>query len=194
MKTEAIRMGQGLQGGAGQIPAETEARVEADTAAHSWTNAEPNTSMEQVLERPNLMRAYQRVVFNKGAAGVDQMPVAALKGHLQQHWSAVRERLLAGNYQPQPIRRVSIPKPQGDERVLGIPTVQDRLIQQALHQVLSPLLEPTFSDHSYGFRPGRSAHQAVKAMQRHTNDDRRWVDCCYWRRILWRGNWRSHKN
>ena len=168
-------MGQGIQERAGQYPANTEVRVEADAAAHSWTNAEPNTLMEQVLSRPNLMRAYQRVVANKGAAGVDQMPVTALKGHLQQHWPTLRERLLAGVYQPQPVRRVSIPKPQGGERMLGIPTVQDRLIQQALHQVLSPLLEPSFSEHSYGFRPGRSAHQAVKAMQRHINDGHRWV-------------------
>ena len=175
MKTEATRMGQGIQGGAGRYPAETGARVEADAGAHLWTNAEPNTLMEQVLERPNLMRAYQRVMSNRGAAGVDQMPVTALKGHLQQHWPTLRERLLAGDYYPQPVRRVSIPKPQGGERVLGIPTVQDRLIQQALHQTLSPMLEPTFSDHSYGFRPGRSAHQAVKAMQRHINDGHRWV-------------------
>lgn len=168
-------MGQDIQGGAGRNLAETEVRVEADAVAHSWTNAEPNTLMEQVLSRPNLMRAYQRVVSNKGAAGVDQMPVTALKGHLQQHWPTLRERLLAGDYQPQPVRRVSIPKPQGGERILGIPTVQDRLVQQALHQVLSPLLEPSFSDHSYGFRPGRSAHQAVKAMQQHINDGYRWV-------------------
>lgn len=168
-------MGQGIQEGAGRNPAGTEVRVEADAEAHSWTNAEPNALMERVLERPNLMRAYQRVVSNKGAAGIDQMPVTALKGHLQQHWPTLRERLLAGDYHPQPVRRVSIPKPQGGERVLSIPTVQDRLIQQALHQVLSPMLEPTFSDHSYGFRPGRSAHQAVKAMQRHINDGHRWV-------------------
>ena len=175
MKTEATRMGQGIQEGVGRNPAGTEVRVEADAGAHSWTNAEPNTLMEQVLERPNLMRAYQRVVSNKGAAGVDRMPVTALKSHLQQHWPTLRERLLAGDYHPQPVRRVSIPKPQGGERILGIPTVQDRLIQQALHQVLSPILEPSFSDHSYGFRPGRSAHQAVKTMQRHINDGYRWV-------------------
>ena len=137
MKTEAIRMGQGIQEGAGRNLAGTEVRVEAGAGAHSWTNAEPNTLMEQVLERPNLMRAYQRVVSNKGAAGVDRMPVTALKSHLQQHWPTLRERLLAGDYHPQPVRRVSIPKPQGGERILGIPTVQDRLIQQALHQVLS---------------------------------------------------------
>lgn len=168
-------MGQGIQEEAGRNPALTEARVEVDAGVHSWTNAEPNTQMEQVLERPNLMRAYQRVTSNKGAAGVDQMPVTALKRHLQQHWATLRERLLSGDYHPQPVRRVSIPKPQGGKRMLGIPTVQDRLIQQALHQVLSPLLEPTFSDHSYGFRPGRSAHQAVKAMQRYINDGHRWV-------------------
>jgi len=90
-------MGQGIQEGAGRYPAETEVRVEADAGAHSWTNAEPNTLMEQVLERPNLMRAYQRVVSNKGAAGVDQMPVTALKTHLQQHWPTLRERLLSGD-------------------------------------------------------------------------------------------------
>jgi len=168
-------MGQGIQEGAGRNPAGTEVRVEAGAGVHSWTNAEPNTQMERVLDRPNLMRAYQRVVSNKGAAGVDQMPVTALKSHLQQHWPTLRERLLSGDYHPQPVRRVSIPKPQGGERILGIPTVQDRLIQQALHQTLSPMLEPTFSGHSYGFRPGRSAHQAVKAMQRHINDGHRWV-------------------
>jgi len=168
-------MGQGIQGVAGQYSAETEVRVEAGAGVHSWTNAEPDALMERMLERPNLMRAYQRVVSNKGAAGVDQMPVTALKGHLQQHWPTLRERLLAGDYHPQPVRRVSIPKPQGGERILGIPTVQDRLIQQALHQMLSPMLEPTFSDHSYGFRPGRSAHQAVTAMQRHINNGHRWV-------------------
>ncbi|UZJ43769.1 group II intron reverse transcriptase/maturase [Marinimicrobium sp. C6131] len=175
MKTEATRMGQDIQEGVGRYPIGTEVRVEADAVAHSWTNAEPNTLMEQVLSRPNLMRAYQRVVSNKGAAGVDQMPVSALKSHLQQHWPTLRKRLLAGDYQPQPVRRISIPKPQGGERVLGIPTVQDRLIQQALHQVLSPRLDPNFSDHSYGFRPGRSPHQAVKAMQKHINEGRRWV-------------------
>lgn len=175
MKTEAARMGQDIEKEAGRYPAQTDVRVEADAAAHSWTNAEPSALMEQVLSRPNLMGAYQRVISNKGAAGVDQMSVTALKEHLQQHWPGLRERLLAGDYHPQPVRRVSIPKPQGGERILGIPTVQDRLIQQALHQVLSPMLEPNFSDHSYGFRPGRSAHQAVKAMQGHINEGYRWV-------------------
>jgi len=131
--------------------------------------------METVLERGNLMRAYQRVVRNKGAAGVDAMTVADLKGHLQRQWPAIRERIRTGLYQPNAVRRVRIPKPQGGERALGIPTVQDRLIQQALHQVLSPLLEPTFSASSYGFRPGRSAHQAVSAMRGYIEEGNRWV-------------------
>ena len=98
-----------------------------------------------------------------------------LRGHLQQHWPAIRERLRAGHYQPSAVRRVRIPKPQGGELALGIPTVQDRLIQQALHQVLSPLLEPAFSASSYGFRPGRSTHQAVSAMRGYIGEGRRWV-------------------
>ena len=146
------------------------------TVASRWrTNAEPSALMEVVLERGNLMRAYQRVVRNKGAAGVDAMTVADLKGHLQRQWPAIRERIRTGLYQPNAVRRVRIPKPQGGERALGIPTVQDRLIQQALHQVLSPLLEPTFSASSYGFRPGRSAHQAVSAMRGYIEEGNRWV-------------------
>lgn len=160
---------------AGQSPVASVGSAEAVEVRASGTNAEPNALMEVVLSRDNLMRAYQRVLRNKGAAGVDNMSVTALKQHLQQHWPVVRERLLAGTYQPQAVRRVSIPKPQGGERLLGIPTVQDRLIQQALHQVLSPVFEPTFSESSYGFRPGRSAHQAVLAMQAHVSDGHRWV-------------------
>jgi RNA-directed DNA polymerase len=174
-KAEVVRMDQTDAMEAGQYPAEVADSAETGVASRLRMNAEPNTLMDAVLERGNLMRAYQRVVRNKGAAGVDNMPVTALKDHLQQHWPTIRERLLAGQYQPQPIRRVSIPKPQGGERLLGIPTVQDRLIQQALHQLLSPLLEPTFSHSSYGFRPGRSAHQAVRAMRHHVSEGRRWV-------------------
>jgi len=168
-------MNQTLTKAAGQSPVMSVGSAETVEVCASGTNAEPNSLMEVVLSRDNLMRAYQRVCRNKGAAGVDHMSVDALKQHLQQHWPVVRERLLAGTYQPQTVRRVSIPKPQGGERLLGIPTVQDRLIQQALHQVLSPVFEPTFSDSSYGFRPGRSAHQAVLAMQAHVNEGHRWV-------------------
>ena len=168
-------MDQTVTKAAGQSPVMSVGSVEAVEVRASGTNAEPNSLMEVVLSRDNLMRAYQRVCRNKGAAGVDHMSVDALKQHLQQHWPVVRERLLAGTYQPQTVRWVSIPKPQGGERLLGIPTVQDRLIQQALHQVLSPVFEPIFSDSSYGFRPGRSAHQAVRAMQAHVNEGHRWV-------------------
>ena len=131
--------------------------------------------MEQVVDRANLQRAYQRVKRNKGAAGIDGLTVSELADLVRQHWPTIKAKLLEGTYQPQPVRRVTIPKPNGGERALGIPTVLDRLIQQALHQVLSPLFEPTFSDHSYGFRPGRSAHQAVKAAQAYVLADHGWV-------------------
>jgi group II intron reverse transcriptase/maturase len=131
--------------------------------------------MEKVVSRDNMMAAYSRVVSNKGAPGVDGMPVAALKGYLQEEWPRLKEELLAGRYTPQPVRKVEIPKPGGGTRMLGIPTVLDRLIQQAMHQVLNPLFDPGFSTSSYGFRPGRSAHQAVKAARKHVEDGLRWV-------------------
>ena len=131
--------------------------------------------MEKVVSRGNMMAAYSRVVSNKGAPGVDAMPVTALKGYLQQEWPRIREELLAGTYRPQPARKVEIPKPGGGTRMLGIPTVLDRLIQQAMHQVLNPLFDPGFSESSYGFRPGRSAHQAVKAARKHVEGGLRWV-------------------
>ena len=128
--------------------------------------------MEAVCERGNLWLAYERVVKNKGAAGVDGIGVSAFKDHLKQHWPTIKAKLLAGGYIPSPVRRVDIPKPQGGVRMLGIPTLTDRLIQQALHQVLSPIFEPTFSASSYGFRPGRNAHQAVLAAQRYVAEGR----------------------
>jgi RNA-directed DNA polymerase len=121
------------------------------------------------------MLAYQRVVENKGAAGVDGIGVAEFKAHLKQHWPTIKAKLLAGEYIPQPVRRVDIPKPQGGVRTLGIPTLTDRLIQQALHQVLAPIFEADFSDSSYGFRPGRNAHQAVKAARQYVAEGRRIV-------------------
>ena len=108
---------------------------------------------------------------NKGAAGVDGLDIDQTAAHLRTAWPAIREQLLAGTYRPSPVRRVTIPKPEGGERELGIPTVTDRLIQQALLQVLQPILDPTFSEHSYGFRPGRSAHDAVLAAQRTCSRD-----------------------
>jgi RNA-directed DNA polymerase len=131
--------------------------------------------MDTVCERGNLMLAYDRVVKNKGAAGVDGIGIAEFKNHLKQHWPTIKAKLLTGEYIPSPVRRVDIPKPQGGVRTLGIPTLTDRLIQQALHQVLSPIFEAGFSESSYGFRPGRSAHQAVKAAKQYVADGRRVV-------------------
>jgi len=149
--------------------------AETDATTRRRTKAESSGLMEVVCERDNLMLAYQRVVKNKGAAGVDGIGIAEFKGHLQRHWPTIKVSLLAGKYIPQPVRRVDIPKPQGGVRTLGIPTLMDRLIQQALHQVMSPIFEADFSESSYGFRPGRNAHQAVKAAQRYVAEGRRVV-------------------
>jgi RNA-directed DNA polymerase len=123
--------------------------------------------MEEVCERENLVRAWQRVRGNKGAPGVDGMSIDDARGYLREHWPGLRSQLLAGAYQPLPVKRVEIPKPDGGVRKLGVPCVVDRLIQQALLQVLQKRWDPTFSEHSYGFRPGRSAHQAVAQAQRY---------------------------
>ena len=130
---------------------------------------------EEIFSRENLKAALRRVQRNGGAAGVDGMTVGELPGHLMAHWSSIQEKLESGEYRPTPVKRVEIAKPGGGKRSLGIPTVQDRLIQQALHQVLSPLFESTFSDHSYGFRPGRSARGAVKAARAHVEAGHKWV-------------------
>jgi RNA-directed DNA polymerase len=131
--------------------------------------------LEAILSRENMMAALRRVRANKGAPGVDGLPVEQLQAHLVEHWPHIREDLLAGRYRPAPVRGVEIPKPGGGVRLLGIPTVVDRLIQQAMHQVLMPLFDPGFSDASFGFRPGRSAHQAVLAARSHMAAGRRWV-------------------
>jgi len=131
--------------------------------------------MEEVCERENCKQALARVKANKGSAGVDGMTVRQLPEHLKQHWPAIREQLLSGTYVPQPVKRVEIPKPDGGVRKLGIPTVLDRFIQQAVMQVLQGRWDRTFSDHSYGFRPGRSAHQAVEAAQQYIGAGYRWV-------------------
>lgn len=130
--------------------------------------------MEQVLKPDNMKRAYQRVVSNKGAPGADGMKVTELANDLRQYWSVLKERLITGEYHPQGIRAVNIPKPQGGERLLGIPVVRDRLIQQALLQQLTPLFEPDFSEYSYGFRPGKSAHQAVEMARKHVAAGYNW--------------------
>jgi RNA-directed DNA polymerase len=123
--------------------------------------------MEEVCDRGNLERAWKRVRSNKGGPGVDGMTIEEAKGYLREHWPDIRSQLLKGTYQPQPVKRVEIPKPAGGIRKLGVPCVVDRLIQQALLQVLQKRWDPTFSPHSYGFRPGRSAHQAVAQAQRY---------------------------
>src|SRR3954453_23985974 len=123
--------------------------------------------MEEVCDRENLDRAWKRVQRNKGGPGMDGMTVDDAKGYLREHWPSIRSQLLEGTYQPQPVKRVEIPKPDGGVRKLGVPCVVDRLIQQALLQVLQERWDPTFSKHSYGFRPGRSAHQAVAQAQRY---------------------------
>jgi RNA-directed DNA polymerase len=149
--------------------------AEIGTATSERTKSESHELMERVVERSNLRLAYQRVVENKGAAGVDAMPVSELKDWLVRQWPSVKKALLEGRYAPQPVRRVDLPKPNGGVRTLGVPTVVDRLIQQALHQVLQPLFDPTFSEGSYGFRPGRGAHQAVRQAQAYIREGKRWV-------------------
>jgi RNA-directed DNA polymerase len=131
--------------------------------------------MERVVERHNLLRALARVKANGGSPGIDGMTVEALPDYLRQHWPEIRAALLAGRYRPSPVRRVDIPKPGGGVRKLGIPTVLDRLIQQAVLQVLQPEWDTTFSDHSYGFRPGRSAHQAIARAQQYLEAGYDWV-------------------
>src|SRR2546427_2828425 len=137
--------------------------------------ASTNRLMEEICERENLKQALQKVKANKGSAGVDGMTVGGLGDYLKQHWPAIREQVLSGTYEPKPVRRVEIPKPDGGVRKLGIPTVLDRLIQQAVMQVLQRQWDSTFSDHSYGFRPGRSAHQAVAQAQEYIAAGYGWV-------------------
>jgi RNA-directed DNA polymerase len=138
--------------------------TESLLAAHEIESpAQTNQWMEEVCERENLREALRRVKANKGSAGVDGMTVRQLADYLKQHWPAIGEQLLSGVYEPQPVRRVEIPKPDGGVRKLGIPSVLDRLIQQAVMQVLQRSWDRTFSNGSYGFRPGRSAHQTVSS-------------------------------
>ena len=152
------------------------AGVPSSTARKGITDPKGGPWIEAVVERENMLRALRQVEGNKGAAGVDQMPVSALRHYLRGHWPRIKADILSGRYRPEPVRRVEIPKPGGKgKRALGIPTVVDRLIQQALHQVLSRIFDPGFSEHSYGFRPGRAAHQAVQAARAYVAQGRRWV-------------------
>jgi RNA-directed DNA polymerase len=128
-----------------------------------------------MVERDNMVKAYGRVKQNKGAAGIDKMTVNELPDYLHRNWHLIKEQLLKGSYRPKPVRRVEVPKTNGGIRLLGVPTVLDRLIQQAMHQVLSPLFDPGFSDNSYGFRPGRNAQQAVMQVKKYQHSGKRWV-------------------
>ena len=144
------------------------------TTSDPESPASTNRLMEEVCERENLKEALRRVKANKGSAGVDGMTVGGITDYLKQHWPAIRDQLLNGTYEPRPVRRVEIPKPDGGVRKLGIPTVLDRLIQQAVMQVLQRQWDPTFSESSYGFRPGRSAQQAVAQAQKHIAEGHGW--------------------
>jgi RNA-directed DNA polymerase len=154
---------------------ETQAGGANVPAGEIKSNPENPPTMEAVVERQNLLRALAAVERNAGAAGVDGISTRQLREQLRRHWAQTKASLLAGRYQPLPVRRVDIPKPGGGTRMLGIPTVMDRLIQQAIHQVLSPIWERSFSESSYGFRPGRGTRQAVQAVQQHVRSGKRWV-------------------
>ena len=161
-------------GGRGE--AESEAvRDEARTARHATGSPGRDDLLLQALAKANMEAAWKRVKSNRGSAGVDGLSIAETADYLRAHWPRIRESLLDGSYRPLPVRRVQIPKPDGGVRELGIPTVTDRLIQQALLQVLQRKIDPTFSEHSYGFRPGRRAHDAVLDAQRYVQDGYRVV-------------------
>ncbi|MBU1619646.1 MAG: group II intron reverse transcriptase/maturase [Gammaproteobacteria bacterium] len=161
--------------GNGQNPPMLIDGVEIDTAASGRTKAEQSLTIEAVIHSDNLRLAYQRVVENKGAAGVDNLSVSELRPWLIQHLPTIKSRLIAGSYLPRAIRKVDIPKPNGDMRTLGVPTVTDRFIQQAIAQALTPYAEPAFSKSSYGFRPNRNAWQAVRQAQQYIQSGKRWV-------------------
>lgn len=161
----------------GERPGEAGREPDSDEAGaprHETGNT-GSALLKAALMRENLLQAFKRVRANKGAAGVDDLDIDQTARQLVATWPTLREQLLQGTYRPSPVRRVTIPKPDGGERELGIPTVTDRLIQQALLQVLQPILDPTFSKHSYGFRPGRRAHQAILAAQAYVQSGRRVV-------------------
>lgn len=164
-----------LEGGGGIAKGQDVVR-QAGTAREGDAGEGALMLMKEVCARENMLAAYRRVLRNAGAPGVDGMPVEELMAYCREHWGRIRKELLEGTYKPRPVRRVEIPKPGGKgRRTLGIPTVLDRLIQQALLQVLTPIFDPTFSEDSYGFRPGRSAHDAVRRARDHMAVGHRWV-------------------
>ena len=161
----------------GDVVAPREASTEArsEVLRDSTLKATYEQLMEEVVTKDNATAAWLAVKRNGGAPGIDRMTTGQLRDHILKHWEALSAKLLAGTYRPSPVKRVAIPKPNGGTRLLGIPTVVDRWIQQMLLQVLQPIFDPTFSEHSYGFRPGRSAHDAVSAAQQYAQAGKRWV-------------------
>ena len=160
---------------AGRNPGMARAGAEAGTADGAQPKSENDWLMSRVVERGNMQGAYSQVMRNRGAPGIDGKRCEDLKDWLKANWPRVKAALLDGTYLPQAVRRVDIPKPQGGVRTLGVPTVVDRLIQQALNQAMQPIFEPTFSHASYGFRPGRSAQQAVRKATEYIRAGKRWV-------------------
>src|SRR3954449_1050959 len=161
--------------GRGETPDASHEGTESPTAKRGPENPATGESlMEEVCERENLEEAWQQVRSNKGSPGVDGRTIDETRDYLREHWPTIRQQLLNGTYRPQPVRRVEIPKPDGGVRKLGIPTVLDRLIQQAVMQVLQRNWDRTFSESSYGFRPGRSAHQAVAQAQKYIAEGHGW--------------------
>lgn len=159
-----------------EAPEDSRRGTESSVAKHrSESPASSDQLMEEICERENCKQALARVKSNKGSPGIDGMTVEKLPDYLKQHWPEVREQLLSGTYQPQPVKRVEIPKPDGGMRKLGIPTALDRLIQQMVLQALQRSWDATFSEHSYGFRPGRSAHQAVAQAQQYISEGYGWI-------------------
>jgi group II intron reverse transcriptase/maturase len=170
-----IEISEAEQRGQGRKPEAAQPSGSNSPGTQGQAGPKPADLIERMLERGNLLKALQAVEANQGAAGVDGMEVKQLRSYLREHWAGIKEHILKGTYEPRPVRRVDIPKPGGGQRMLGVPTVLDRWLQQAIHQILSPLWEGEFSAHSYGFRPGRSAAQAVKAAQGHIQSGKRWV-------------------
>lgn len=163
-------------GSSGRNPQGPVAGASSLTARKEFSRQKTQQLMEAVVERENMLKALGRVEVNKGSAGVDGMSITDLRAYLREHWPRIKEELLDGRYRPQPVRKVEIPKPGGKGmRQLGIPTVMDRLIQQALNQAMQPIFDPEFSESSYGFRPGRNTHQAVLRARDFAAKGRRWV-------------------
>ena len=150
-------------------------RMSNHTLGGKNTTPEGMQLIERLVERDNMRKAYAQVKKNKGAAGIDNMSVETLGDYLKEHWLKIKEQLVTGQYKPKPVKRVEIPKPSGGIRKLGIPTVLDRLIQQGIYQILSPIFEPTFSQSSYGFRAGRNAQQAILQAKQYQTGGKKWV-------------------